>query len=198
MGVKESDIVGVISSGIVRVAIRQVAHTYSPGCTINFQTDLNACESGTMCPKCIIVESDLIPEPTELRLAEMKAKNPDGRIFIIENKKCTGELDPYIFDCLNIHEPEEILKKRLRTFFTFHEKKYDNPEEILSDREKEIVKLVALGNTNKEISDNLYISPHTVITHRKNITAKLGIKTIAGLTVYAVLNGIINPDEEKL
>lgn len=195
---KESDIVGVISSGVLRVAIRHIARTYSPNCTINFQTDLKVCESGTICPRCAIIESDLIPEPMELTLAEMKSKNPDGRIFIIENKKCSGKLEPYIFDCLNMHEPEEILNERFKTFFTFHEQEHGNSEETLSDREKEIVKLVALGNTNKEISDSLFISPHTVITHRKNITAKLGIKTIAGLTVYAMLNGIINPDEENL
>ena len=66
---------------------------------------------------------------------------------------------------------------------------------IISDREHEVLRLVALGLTNKEISDELHISIHTVISHRKNITAKLGIKTIAGLAVYAVLNGIISAEE---
>lgn len=64
---------------------------------------------------------------------------------------------------------------------------------VLSERELTILKKVALGFTNKEISDKLYISMHTVITHRKNITAKLGIKTISGLTVYALINNIISP-----
>jgi regulator of cell morphogenesis and NO signaling len=61
----------------------------------------------------------------------------------------------------------------------------------LSAREREVLVLVARGMMNKEIADSLNISMHTVITHRKNITAKLGIKTIPGLTVYAILNGII-------
>ncbi|HJZ41953.1 MAG TPA: LuxR C-terminal-related transcriptional regulator [Bacteroidales bacterium] len=68
------------------------------------------------------------------------------------------------------------------------------PEEI-SDREKDVLRLVALGNTNKEIAGKLFISSHTVITHRKNITAKLGIKTIAGLTIYALLNKLITSEE---
>ncbi|MCD6091084.1 MAG: helix-turn-helix transcriptional regulator [Bacteroidales bacterium] len=64
-------------------------------------------------------------------------------------------------------------------------------DSILSDRELDIVREVASGNTNKEIADKLFISTHTVITHRKNITRKLGIKTVSGLTVYALLNKLI-------
>ena len=67
----------------------------------------------------------------------------------------------------------------------------------LSEREKTILKHVAKGLTNKEIADKLFISTHTVITHRKNITTKLGIKTISGLTVYAILNNLISLDQNK-
>lgn len=65
----------------------------------------------------------------------------------------------------------------------------------LSERELSILKLVALGNTNNEIADRLFISTHTVMTHRKNITRKLGIKTVSGLTVYAILNQHIKMEE---
>lgn len=74
-------------------------------------------------------------------------------------------------------------------------------ENELTLREKEILKQVALGFSNKEIADSLFISIHTVITHRKNITGKLGIKSISGLTVYAIINRLIDPeltDPEKL
>ncbi len=68
-------------------------------------------------------------------------------------------------------------------------------EEELSQREKNILQLVALGMTNKEIGSKLFISTHTVISHRKNITRKLGIKTVAGLTVYAILNNLIQMED---
>ena len=71
----------------------------------------------------------------------------------------------------------------------------ENPKaegEELSVREKEILVCVAKGMLNKEIADRLNLSIHTVITHRKNITRKTGIKTVAGLTVYALLNNLID------
>ena len=65
----------------------------------------------------------------------------------------------------------------------------------LTVREKDVLNLVALGHSNKEIAEKLFISIHTVITHRKHITEKLGIKSISGLTVYAILNKIIDTDQ---
>ncbi len=64
----------------------------------------------------------------------------------------------------------------------------------LSAREVEVLVLLCKGYINKEIADKLYISPTTVITHRKNITEKLGIKSLGGLTVYAIMNGYIEAD----
>lgn len=70
--------------------------------------------------------------------------------------------------------------------------KQSNTEgEDLSPRENAIVTLVAKGHTNKEIADMLNISVHTVTTHRKNISKKTGIKSISGLTMYAILNRLI-------
>lgn len=66
----------------------------------------------------------------------------------------------------------------------------DNDE--LTFREKEVLRLVAMGHSNKIIADKLFISIHTVISHRKNISEKTGIKSISGLTVYAILNNLID------
>lgn len=61
----------------------------------------------------------------------------------------------------------------------------------LSDRERDVLVELAKGLTSKEIAANLHISVHTVVTHRKNIIRKTGIKSVAGLTVYAMLNNLI-------
>ena len=65
----------------------------------------------------------------------------------------------------------------------------------LSEREREIVRLVAKGLSNKEIAAQLYLSVHTVTTHRRNISAKLQIHSAAGLAIFAIVNGLISPDE---
>jgi len=71
----------------------------------------------------------------------------------------------------------------------------DDDKTELTTREQDILRTVALGLTNKEIAEKLFISQHTVITHRKNITRKLGIKSVSGLTVYAILNNLLSADE---
>ena len=65
---------------------------------------------------------------------------------------------------------------------------------VLSDREIDVLIHLASGKSNKEIADLLYISVNTVITHRKNISQKTGIKTVSGLTIYAVVQKLIDPE----
>ena len=68
------------------------------------------------------------------------------------------------------------------------------PAGPLSEREKDVLRAVVRGMINKEIADALNISINTVITHRRNIVAKLGIRSVAALTIYAVTHGIISLD----
>lgn len=76
------------------------------------------------------------------------------------------------------------------------EKNEDNLDSSeLTDREKDVLVLIAKGQMSKEIADTLNISIHTVISHRKNITKKTGIKSIAGLVAYALLNNLIDSSE---
>lgn len=77
-------------------------------------------------------------------------------------------------------------------------KSYRETDETISEREKDIIRCVASGKSNKEIAKELFISPHTVATHRRNINAKLGIHSSAGLTIYAIIHNIIDAKEVKL
>lgn len=65
-------------------------------------------------------------------------------------------------------------------------------QKVLSDREIEVMSLIVQGFINKEIADRLNIGLATVITHRKNIMEKLGIKSVSALTIYAVMHGYVD------
>ena len=70
--------------------------------------------------------------------------------------------------------------------------------ELLSDRERDVIIGVVQGMQNKEIADHLCISVNTVITHRRNIARKLQIHSAAGLTIYAIVNGLVDISSVKL
>lgn len=71
-------------------------------------------------------------------------------------------------------------------------------QETLSDREKDVIVALVQGMANKEIADHLCISINTVITHRRNIARKLQIHSPAGLTIYAIVNGLVDISSVKL
>jgi DNA-binding NarL/FixJ family response regulator len=65
----------------------------------------------------------------------------------------------------------------------------------LSERELEIITLIAEGLTNNQIAEQLFLSAHTINTHRKNIMAKLGVKNTAGIVMYAVKTNLVSPNK---
>jgi DNA-binding NarL/FixJ family response regulator len=89
-----------------------------------------------------------------------------------------------------ITDTEDIILSKLR-----NKQKKEDAGEKLTDREKAVLKLLLKGMSNKEVADKLVISPHTVITHRKNIVEKTGIRSLSGLAIYAILNNITDMDE---
>ena len=70
-------------------------------------------------------------------------------------------------------------------------------QDVLSQREKEIITCVVKGMTNKAIADKLFLSVHTIITHRRNIARKLQIHSPAGLTIYAIVNKLVELQDIK-
>ena len=95
------------------------------------------------------------------------------------------------FRTLCVTDSESDMVNAISAFLDGSHQEEKNDTGSLSQREKEVLKLIAAGKINKEIAQELNISINTVLTHRKNITAKLGIKSISGLTFYAMMNGIV-------
>lgn len=78
------------------------------------------------------------------------------------------------------------------------EEEEEDGQGALSQREKEIIRCVVKGMTNKEIAEQLFLSIHTVITHRRNIARKLEIHSVAGLTIYAIVNKLVELKDVKM
>jgi DNA-binding CsgD family transcriptional regulator len=119
-------------------------------------------------------------------------------ICIIHSTETHATINSYNY--LIINKSQEYIVEQLR-FILHEERASGSPAEAgkgLSIRETDVLQLIVSGLTNKEIADKLCISLNTVLTHRKNITAKLGIKTIPGLTFYAITNGLISGNEIEL
>ncbi len=143
-------------------------------------------------PNMIIINTTLssIPEADQL----IKKHASDASIIYTFNTPLPDDSNE---KTLSVFDSKSILITKIRNQVkniqqSIHQQ--ENSEE-LSEREKEVLKKVALGKTNKEVANELFISTHTVISHRKNITRKLGIKTVSGLTVYAILNQLINLED---
>lgn len=99
---------------------------------------------------------------------------------------------------INIYDDEAALMRKVRAAVEQGETNPYSDSHDLSERERDVLILVAKGMANKEIADRLNISIHTVMSHRKNITHKTGIKSVAGLTVYALLNNLLDQSDVTL
>ena len=89
-------------------------------------------------------------------------------------------------ESISIFDDLDILSKKIHGLLN-----------LASEEEKEIVVCVVKGMTNKEIAENLFLSIHTVITHRRNISKKLQIHSAAGLTIYAIVNKLVTLNDVK-
>ena len=132
----------------------------------------------------------------------------ENMAFFTENKRKTivltlsldtmSQLSDFKWLCGNVPEPE-LVRSLLMLEQHAHGKGEHLPpmpailsQKILSDREIEVMSLIVQGYINKEIADKLNIGLATVITHRKNIMDKLGMKSVSALTIYAVMHGYVD------
>ncbi|MCT4602029.1 MAG: response regulator transcription factor [Marinifilum sp.] len=143
----------------------------------------------------LILSEDILQKQRKIECLEhVKSSCKLCRTILIGKQQFPG----CIFDhFISYSCSRKVVVEKMQQFFCEPESNETGGEDslTLSDREKDVLKAVALGHSNKEIADELYISINTVITHRKNITSKLGIKTISGLTVYALMHNIIKAEE---
>lgn len=147
-------------------------------------------------PHFIVISISLFEESEKFLNSNVKFNISGKGIAISSLHDIEKTLDSKFKEIIYVSDKKEVIFSKLNNIIresTLSDSKIITNE--LSKREKSILKMVAKGHTTKEIAEKFFLSAHTVITHRKNITAKLGIKTISGLTVYAILNNIIRIED---
>ena len=95
-------------------------------------------------------------------------------------------------ECIGIYDNSARITQKLKNALEENAQAPKSDINELSGRERDILAAVAKGLTNKEIADEFNISVYTVISHRRNISQKLGINSIPGLTVYAIMNKLVD------
>lgn len=139
-----------------------------------------------------LLDSRIEQQGFQERVDYYKLSN-EVKIVLIREADSIAECDENCSCCFYTDSDRPRIESILKPFLEKKTTTVSNSNQSgLTEREIDVVTQVALGKTNKEIADELYISIHTVISHRKNITEKLGIKSISGLTVYAILNNFID------
>ena len=97
-------------------------------------------------------------------------------------------------DCIYMNDDKETIRLVLKKHLQTSNGKIEVNNEVLSEREIDVLKLLVRGYANKEIAEELFISTHTVVSHRKNISKKIGMKSTAAMAIYAAANNIIDID----
>ncbi len=141
-------------------------------------------------PDILIMNPTLLQSPAKMQLAAIMQARPQMAVVALVYQYVEPLLIQSFKTLIDIREQGSHVPQLLRECCQSGEESSDENYD-LSERESEVLVLVAQGLSSKEIADRLNISIHTVNTHRKNITHKTGIKSVAGLAVYAMLHNLV-------
>jgi DNA-binding NarL/FixJ family response regulator len=132
----------------------------------------------------------------QFSLHDMRSEGKDVKCVALQNILVDGTILKWYDEVISIYDSAEQIKDKLTKLCAINSDPVENRQE-LSLREKEIIVCVVKGMTNKQMAEHLCLSTHTVITHRRNIASKLQIHSPAGLTIYAIVNKLVELNEVK-
>ena len=186
-------------SGIIREGIGIMLHNHSCLYEMVEEVDLHLIRSYVKAesPGILIVNPSLLTDNSceKLKLLRQEAISYSFKIVALVYAYFDENVLSLFDEVIYINDDENKIMAKLKKLAHSKDPALQEDSISLSQRELDVVRLVALGYSNRDIAEELFISIHTVISHRKNITAKLGIKSASGLTIYAVINKLISPDD---
>jgi len=143
-----------------------------------------------LCPDLLIVNPTLLVPPVRAQLAAIQQLQPNMAIAALVYQYLDQDVLQLFRVSIDIREKRNRIAQLLKTEVDRVSSLDDDENYELSIREREVLVLVAQGLSSKQIADKLNISIHTVNSHRKNVTRKTGIRSVAGLAVYATLHNM--------
>ena len=158
----------------------------------------------TLVERFAVIEPDLVVVGSQLvggLNQPLRSLYPDLQgvaLALLSTTVCDEELLRQFDGVVNIYDGQVQIIRKLQAAVEQGETNPYSDSHDLSERERDVLIWVAKGLANKEIAEQLNISIHTVMSHRKNITHKTGIKSVAGLTVYALLNNLLDQNDVNL
>jgi len=147
---------------------------------------------GAAMPDILIVDSSLFVPLSRVQIYSAYPELQDKTVVCLVSNVSADWLVRQFDGSISIYDDENGIERKLREAVESRGSEPHRENNEISEREREVLVLIASGMINKEIADRLNISVHTVIAHRKNISRKTGIKSVAGLTVYAMMNNMLD------
>ncbi len=186
-------IIIVESSAIVREGLTRLLSMHFPDTLIRAYTELQSSEKRLSAAEAVVILNPEAARAAQLKLATAMERFGGASLIGLITQAIDRE-------SLRMFEDVIYLSDTAETIAAIIHKHLNKSPSIkrqgkLSRRETDVLRLLVKGYSNKQIAQELFISVHTVISHRKNITGKLGIRSIAALTVYAVINNLIAVDD---
>ncbi len=182
----------VVPSAIAAKGLEQVFNDLGEFEVCAILRDINGQELRSMAPDVVIVDPEIFDYASRSSVKARVAEYSDAAVLAFTIGPLDEDQQRQYDGVIGLMDTPPAIIKKVRAALEDRTEAPRSEGEELSQREKEILICVAKGMLNKEIADQYNISIYTVITHRKNITRKTGIKTVAGLTVYALLNNLID------
>ena len=186
----------VIIRGGLTAALKRLSNVKVQPIELLSVTALHDCVR-TQCPEMLIV-NPAFGDYFDVAKCREEISGKRIRLIALVTSFVDASLLGKYDESISIFDDLETLSKKIAGLLNVvsEEEGMDN-QDTLSQREKEIVICVVKGMTNKEIAEKLFLSIHTVITHRRNISKKLQIHSAAGLTIYAIVNKLVALSDVK-
>lgn len=188
---KKNTTIVVSVPDILSVGLSEIIHRHF-SCKVVVTNDLSSLYN--VSGKILLITASPVNKISKPKLHELFPHSSSLQYLPVDSGLQTGLAE----DAISLFDTEKQACLKIRNALATFEKPEETVSNELSRREKEVLLLVAKGLSNKEIADKLSVSVHTVISHRKNISEKIGIKTASGMAMYAVFKKIIGIDDIDL